>query len=156
MPVSKESLLRLADCELKLYRELLEQIKEAMDLIQAEDMEGLMLVIQRKQQILSRQVLLADAWSDIGAEMGIMGGRSDPEFWDSFLSKLPDNVSYPLKEALEQVRALAVETLRAERVAQEVLGKYVEALRAKMALNSRGKNALKSYAAPSGMGFGGR
>lgn len=148
--------MALVSSEAELYRRLLETAPHAMSCIDSEDMEGLMFVLQEKQDIIDKIERLSADWTEIGESFGIPEGRVEPDFWERFMKCLPDKFSSTIRAALMQVRAIAQNVISTDKVAQEVLEVYVNKLRSRVSQISRGKNAFKGYAAAGGMYFSGR
>ena len=162
MQVDETVILDLASSELEFFRSLKELILRAAQNINSENMEELMVVLQEKQEIISRYDIIWDEWNNIGLSLGIKDGRNNPDFWVLLFQMLPGGssekslCSVKLKSLLEQSKVLVEELLKTEDDAQEVLNEYVERLRARISQVSKGRNACKGYASAGGSSFSGR
>ncbi len=146
----EEVLSSLVSSELALFNELALLVEKEEERVVAEDMEGLLQVLQEKQDVISRQEKIQEGWSNLASSLGLSEGRSGPAFWSDIGDMLGDGAE-DLKASLSVIRDVAGKVLEQECRVQSILEKHVESLRKQMASLSRGKKALQGYSKSGGV-----
>lgn len=128
----EEVLSSLVSSELALFNELALLVEKEEERVVAEDMEGLLQVLQEKQDVISRQEKIQEGWSNLASSLGLSEGRNGPAFWSDIGDMLGDGAE-DLKASLSVIRDVAGKVLEQECRVQSILEKHVESLRKQMA-----------------------
>lgn len=110
-----------------------------------EDMEELLLVLQEKQEVISRLQLLSDSWADLLSSFELDEPRGSSLFWDKLSALFPAEKAAEFESTLKQTRAAAEDLMEAEEKVQTELEKHVQQLRGKMLQMNKGRSAFIGY-----------
>ena len=112
------------------------------------DMDELLSILERKDEIISQLQLLADGWRDIFADAGIEC-KANPDGFGKYLLELyPDDKELP--ELIQQTHEISDSIIKAENEAVEEMTKLHAGLRGQMVNRVQGRNAAASYARMGG------
>jgi hypothetical protein len=114
------------------------------------DMEKLLLILQEKQDVISRLQLLSDAWGDALPMLGLEELRGTSGFWEKLSALFPEEQSAEFNQVLSKTRSAAEDLMNAEKNVQAELEKHVEQLRTRMLQTTQGRSAFINYAKMGG------
>lgn len=144
------SLKDLLAQELELCRKLRTMVSRELEAIVLDhDMDELLRLLARKDEVISQLQLLADARMDLLAALGVI---PDPQDSDRRLIALfPEDEE--LSSLLSELQEVVDSILRAEDEAQAELEKYAGDLREQLASRMRARSAASSYHKMRGPAF---
>lgn len=145
----KERLQGLLEEELRVYECLGTLIDDEEGCVRQQNMEGLLAVLQEKQQHISRQEKLLEQWIAVSRSLGVAEGREGPAFWAALSRRVGEQGFRDLVDRVNHIRDLAAALLEKERRVQQELELHLEALRAKLVQMKQGRQALRGYAGTS-------
>ena len=135
--------------EIKLCKTLRAMISGELEAIVLNgDMDELLSILERKDDIISQLQLLADGWRDIFTDAGIEC-KANPDGFGKYLLELyPDDTELP--GLIEQTHEISESIIKAENEAVEEMTKLHAGLRGQMVNRVQGRNAAASYARMGG------
>ena len=146
-----EEIKKLLNLELTLYNTLRKMVSRELEAIILDgDMEKLLLILQEKQDVISRLQLLSDAWADALLILGLEELRGTSGFWEKLYALFPEEQSIEFKRILLKTRSAAEDLMNAEKTVQVELEKHVEQLRSRMREMTHGRSAFINYAKMGG------
>ncbi len=141
----EKTLSSLVASELALFNELAFLVEKEEERVCDGDMDGLLAILQEKQDVISRQEKIQEGWASLSCALGLSEGRDGPSFWSSLADKLGEGRAKDLKASLSVIHDVAGRVLEHESRVQALLEEHVEDLRKQMAQISQGKKALHGY-----------
>lgn len=136
----------LLSVELGLYKTLRTMVSRELEAIVLDhDMDGLLKILERKQEVVSRLQLLADSWQDVLASVGIRRGRDEEGFWDQLSALVSTERQAGIAKQLQDAREAAADLMKAEEEAQAELEKHARSLRDQVVSRARGRQVAASY-----------
>lgn len=140
--LTSDEVKTLLSRELELCKRLRMMVSRELEaIVRTGDMDELLRIISKKNNVVARLQLVADSWEDILSEAGMSG--VDGGLREYFLATWPDDTE--LADLLEETRAAMEDLVSAEDTARVELEKYRDNIKAELTSTSRNKNAAISY-----------
>jgi DNA-binding transcriptional regulator GbsR (MarR family) len=146
-----EEVKKLLNLELSIYETLRKMVSRELEAIVLDgDMEKLLMILQEKQEVISRLQLLSDTWGDALPMLGLEELRGTSGFWEKLSTLFSEKQSDEFNQILSKTRSAAEDLMEAEKTVQTELEKHVEQLRSKMLKMTHGRSAFINYAKMGG------
>jgi predicted ribosome quality control (RQC) complex YloA/Tae2 family protein len=141
-----EKIENLLTRELCMYNTLRTMVSRELEaIVLNNDMEELLSVLQKKQEVISQLQLLSDSWLDAlpllkcGEARGVVG------FWEKLSALFPEEQTSKLHRILSETRSAAEDLMQAEKKVQTELENHVHRLRKKILQMEHGRSAVIGY-----------
>lgn len=141
----KGQLRELLLLEKALYEELGGMVDEEEDHVQERNWSALLGVLQKKQELISRQEKLQEAWKPFSSLLDVNGGRESPAFWDAVAKRVGESAYTELRSLVHELRVLVAGFLERERGIQGIIENHLGDLRKRMLQMQQGKQAFQGY-----------
>lgn len=135
----------LVEEELHLYKSLDELVDAEEIKVDEADMEGLLEVLRRKQNIISRQEILLEKWNEISATLGLTEGREGPVFWNALSEKIGAIGCQQITSRIDEIRELGQRLLDREADIRSKLEANLAQMRETLLRMGRNRAALRGY-----------
>jgi hypothetical protein len=118
----------------ELYRALIGLSREHVDKISAEDVDALMVFLEKKRKIIDE------------IEQVEVAAEPLRRFWESHKDEAPEPVRASLRAVVDEIRALLEELVEIEEADRRKLGITKDEIEQQMRQLSAGPRAMRSYA----------
>ena len=135
----------LVDEELGLYKSLEELVDTEEEKVLASDMEGLLLVLQEKQAIISQQEILLERWNQISIILGISEGRQEPIFWNALSKRVGEDGYGQIVKRIDEIKQLGQNLLDREGEIRQNLENNLAEMRKTLLKMGRNRVAMRGY-----------
>lgn len=132
---------------LELYDVLEGLVREQERKIEESDIEGLLKIISKKQNVISEQDRLNEALERIQTGLSNVIEQSQGDF--RLLDLLSDSVKEEVRKILDSIKAKISKILEAENRSREKLSLEVEKVKEALKSLREGKKAIAEYYSPS-------
>ncbi|MDR0648027.1 MAG: flagellar protein FlgN [Synergistaceae bacterium] len=135
----------LVEEELELYRSLEGLVDEEEEKVRQSDMEGLLIVLQQKQSIISRQESLLERWNCISIGLGLAEGREGPVFWNAIAGRIGESGYNQIVRRIDEIREIGQALLDREGKIRQSLEENLAEMRKTLLSMGRNRVAMKGY-----------
>jgi flagellar biosynthesis/type III secretory pathway chaperone len=135
----------LVEEELELYRSLEGLVDEEEEKVRQSDMEGLLIVLQQKQSIISRQESLLERWNCISTGLGLAEGREGPVFWNAIADRIDESGYNQIVRRIDEIREIGQVLLDREGKIRQSLEENLAEMRKTLLSMGRNRVAMKGY-----------
>lgn len=153
MPAELEKELQdLMRRESALYGELDALLTKEEQTVADGDMEALLLCLQEKQVVISKQELLRAEWDRHCRTLNCSGGPEEILFWETLSSVLGEAGYNNFVASIRTIRDAVSRLLEREERVQKLLEEQLQGLRGQLLQLQRGKEAFSGYLKAGSLG----
>ena len=138
--------------ESALYEELDHLLLQEEKTVVEGDIEALLLCLQEKQSVISRQQLLREEWDRQCRAMGCKGSPGEVSFWENLSDVLGEAGYNGLVTSIRTIRDAVARLLEREEKVQKLLEGQINELRSQLLQLQKGKSAFIGYAKAGSLG----